>query len=114
MTKFQRISMDATTDEREPVDASKLLAGSPQQMTVNQFTNARGNFFVGVWGSDAGTWRVSYSEDEFCTILEGEAILTDKDGHAEHLKAGDSFTIASGFCGTWQTIGSVKKALCHL
>ena len=78
-------------------------------MAVNQFTNSEGNLFVGVWGSDAGKWNISYTEDEMCTILEGEAILTDKEGLTKHVKTGDSFVIAAGFEGTWETINSIKK-----
>jgi len=109
MSKFQRIQAGATSDDWEAVAPEKLISGTPQQMVVNQFTNAIENFHVGVWVSDAGKWQVSYSEDEFCTILEGEAILTEEGGEAQTLKAGDHFTIAAGFKGSWETVGSVKK-----
>ncbi len=109
MVKFLRIDAMASTDSLEPVAEEKLLSGSPMQATINQFTNAKGNFFVGTWGSDTGKWRVSYNEDEFCTILEGEAILTEAGGEPQRLHVGDHFTVASGFEGTWETIGHVKK-----
>ncbi|MCF8473213.1 MAG: cupin domain-containing protein [Emcibacter sp.] len=109
MSNFQRIDPNATSEITEAVNQEKIIAGTPQQMTVNQFTNAKGNLFTGIWASDAGKWHVSYSEDEFCTILEGEAILTEKNGASHRLKVGDHFTIASGFEGTWETVGSVRK-----
>ncbi|WP_321394931.1 cupin domain-containing protein [Emcibacter sp.] len=109
MSKFQRIDADAVSGEREPVSPDRLISGSPMQMTVNQYTNAKENMFVGIWASDAGKWNVSYTEDEFCTILEGEAILTEQGGEAIHLKAGDHFTVSAGFEGTWETVGSVRK-----
>ena len=97
--------------EREagPVAKEKVLAGMPQQLTEHFFTNAKKNFFCGIWSSDSGKWTLTYSEDEFCYIIEGEAIVTDADGTAEKVSAGDAFCIPAGFEGTWETIGSVKK-----
>ena len=109
MSHFTRIDATLTSNEKEAVNPEKIIAGSPQQFTINQFTNARENMFVGIWGSDKGKWNVAYSEDEFCTILEGEAILTEQGGIPQHLKAGDHFTIAAGFEGTWETVTPVKK-----
>lgn len=109
MALYHRIDAKATTEEKTPVRAEKLIEGTPLQETVNQFTNEKGNFFVGVWASDAGKWNVSYTEDEFFTILEGEAILTEKGAEPQRLVSGDHMTVASGFKGTWETVGRVKK-----
>ncbi len=109
MAKYTRIDETATGEEHTPVASEKVIEGSPMQHVVNQFTNEKGNMFVGVWGSDAGKWRVSYTEDEFFSIIEGEAILTEEGGEPQKLKAGDNFTVSAGFKGTWETIGAVKK-----
>ena len=109
MPHYQPIDANATSQDWNPVDPKKLIDGSPTQMAVNQFTNAKGNFFVGVWGSDAGKWHVNYTEDEFFTILEGEAIITEEGGEPQRMVAGDHMTMAAGFKGTWETVGSVKK-----
>ncbi len=109
MAKYKRIDADATADNKTPIADEKLVSGSPQGWSVNQFTNAKENYFVGVWGSDTGKWKVNYSEDEFFTILEGEAILTEDGGEPQSLIPGDHMTVAAGFTGTWETIGSVKK-----
>lgn len=107
--KLQRIVEGRGQVEKGPVAEEKLLAGSPRQMTEHFFTNAKENFFCGVWSSDAGKWKLSYSEDEFCYIIDGEAVITDADGHSERVAAGDAFCIPAGFEGSWETVGSVKK-----
>lgn len=109
MAKYLRINTEIKADEQTPVAEEKLISGTPMQGTVNQFTNKKENFFVGTWGSDAGKWSVSYTEDEYFMILEGDAILTEDGDEPQHLKAGDHMTVASGFKGTWETISHVKK-----
>lgn len=96
--------------EEGPVAAEKLVAGHPMQRTENYYTSADETFFSGFWSSGVGRWRVDYSgEEEFCHLLEGEVMLTDEAGNATHLKAGDRFTIAEGFKGTWETVKPCRK-----
>ncbi|WP_020399049.1 cupin domain-containing protein [Kordiimonas gwangyangensis] len=99
----------ANIDE-DPVAAEKLIAGSPQQRTENHFTSADEKFFTGFWSSTAGKWRVDYTgEEEFCHLLEGEVVLTDEKGSESRFVAGDRFTIAEGFKGTWETVKDCRK-----
>jgi len=92
-----------------PIEPSKLIAGTPHQSFNTQFSNYRGNFHCGVWVSEPGTWRVHYTEDEFCMMLEGEAVLTDAAGVSRRYAAGDAFVVPAGFSGSWQSIGNVRK-----
>jgi uncharacterized cupin superfamily protein len=85
------------------------ISGAPKTRLQNYFTDASGQFFSGIWESSIGKWPVSYSESEFCAILEGVCTLTDEAGKAETFKAGDSFVIPGGFKGTWETVQPVKK-----
>lgn len=107
--KLLRVAEGNAAREAGPVAPEKVLAGSPQQWTEHFFTNKKENFFCGIWSSDAGKWSLTYSEDEFCYIIEGEAVITDSEGVSERVVAGDAFCIPAGFSGTWETIGSVKK-----
>jgi uncharacterized cupin superfamily protein len=86
-----------------------IVSGSPATRLQNYFTDTTGQFFAGMWESSIGKWRVRYSENEFCTILEGKCVLTDASGKAETFVKGDSFVIPSGFAGTWETVEPVKK-----
>ncbi|WOX04288.1 cupin domain-containing protein [Microbulbifer pacificus] len=107
--KLLRVAEGNAVREAGPVAPEKVLAGNPQQWTEHFFTNKKENFFCGIWSSDAGKWSLTYTEDEFCYIIEGEAEITDSEGVSERVVAGDAFCIPAGFSGTWETIGSVKK-----
>ncbi|MFC4348221.1 cupin domain-containing protein [Kordiimonas lipolytica] len=106
------VSFDSVTPEREEglPDSSKLISGTPLQVTENVFEGASGKFFTGYWSSAAGKWHVNYDgEEEFCHILEGEIELTSEDGDTQRFKAGDKFVVPAGFKGTWETIEPCKK-----
>jgi len=104
-----RVSPSLDAQEASPVAEDRLISGQPMQRLNNVFSNSKENFFCGVWSSDAGKWNIQYSEDEFCYIIEGEAIITDAQGHSETVVQGDAFVLPAGFSGTWETVGSVKK-----
>ena len=88
---------------------SRVLAGRPETRLANHFTDTGGKFFAGVWDSSVGKWEISYSENEFCHLLEGVVELTDKTGSTLRLKAGDAFVIPAGFEGTWETVEPARK-----
>lgn len=92
---------------RPPAD--RLLGGSPKHTARNYFSDATGQFFAGVWESTPGTWRVKYTENEFCHLTRGSVRIDD--GHGNHwaFKAGDSFVIPAGFSGAWQVLEPTTK-----
>jgi len=107
--KINRLSADLSSTPFTPIAEERIVDGSPSGRSNNQLTNAKENFFAGVWESTDGCWNLSYTEDEFCVILEGEAVITDSEGVETRVVQGDAFTVPAGFKGTWRTIGSVKK-----
>lgn len=90
-------------------DAEKVLSGDPVQTVANAFASPDGRFNCGVWTGQPGTWRVSFSETEFCHLLEGKVIVTDAAGNARTFTAGDAFVMPAGFEGTWQVVEPAKK-----
>jgi uncharacterized cupin superfamily protein len=104
-------SFDLSTDRVQTyhLPAEKRLHGDPQQTLWLQHRDASGQFVAGLWRSEPGTWRVAYTEDEFCLMLEGRSIVTDADGHAVTVVAGESFVIPRGFVGTWQVLETTTK-----
>ena len=88
---------------------SRVLAGAPRTTTRNYYADAGEHFYAGIWESTPGKWAISYTEDEFCTILEGRVTLTDESGKSESFKAGDAFVIPAGFKGSWETVEKVRK-----
>lgn len=90
-------------------DAAKILAGDPVQTVANGFSSADGRFNCGVWTGQVGTWRVSFTENEFCHLLEGVVVVTAADGTARTFTAGDAFVMPAGFVGTWEVVEPAKK-----
>ena len=95
------------TPEVARTDPAKVLAGDPVHTTWN--IEERGTLYCGLWQSTPGIWKVSYSEWEYVHILEGVSILTDAQGNATTLRAGDSWIIRPGFEGTWECVETTLK-----
>ena len=87
----------------------KLVAGNPQQTVWMDYTDPSGRFLVGTWRSEPGTWRIAYTEEEYCHMLEGRSIVTDEAGHAVTVCAGESFVVPRGFVGTWEVVQTTTK-----
>jgi uncharacterized cupin superfamily protein len=105
MPLLQRISLESITpDVSRP---STVLAGDPVHSTWN--SEERGTLYCGMWQSTPGKWAVSYSEWEYIHIQSGHSVLTDADGKATDLRAGDSYVIRPGFSGTWEVIETTLK-----
>ena len=90
-------------------DADKIISGQPTQNVWNAYSSSDEKFSAGIWDAQAGEWKVHYTEDEFCIILEGESVITDKNGDQKTVKAGDRFVMPAGFQGTWQVASYCKK-----
>lgn len=105
------LKLDEATDPGEEyfLAAEKLVQGNPKQTIWSQYTDRTEKFFTGIWRSEPGKWKVTYTEEEFCYLLEGTSILTSTDGQALTVKAGDSFVIPRGFMGTWEVIDRTTK-----
>jgi hypothetical protein len=91
------------------VSAGKLIAGNPRQTVWIEFESPDGQFCVGLWTSETGEWKVSYTEQEYCRILEGRSILTDASGSSQEFGPGDEFVVPAGFQGTWRVEEATRK-----
>src|SRR4051812_8015507 len=89
--------------------AERLLAGNPEHIARNFYSDPTGQFFAGVWESSPGKWRVRYTETEFCHITRGSVYIEDEHGAASTFHVGDSFLVPAGFCGTWQVLEPTEK-----
>jgi uncharacterized cupin superfamily protein len=89
--------------------AEKLIAGNPRQTVWMDYTDPTAKFCTGVWRSEAGKWRIAYTEEEYCRILEGRSVIADTAGRAVTVTAGDSFVIPRGFVGTWEVVEPTRK-----
>ncbi len=89
--------------------AEKILKGDPTQNVRNHYSSPDEQFSAGVWEAEPGRWTISYSEYEYCEIIEGESVLHDNQGNSRTLKAGDRFVIPAGFTGSWEVITRTRK-----
>ena len=64
---------------------------------------------IGAWGGTPGIINCCYTENELCVISSGIVKLTNQEGEQMIFSAGHGFIIKSGFEGTWESIGNVKK-----
>lgn len=95
--------------EEYHLPAEKLLEGNPKQTVWAHYTDVTGKFSAGIWLSEPGKWRISYTEEEFCHILEGRSVVTETGGKSVTVVAGERFVIPRGFVGTWEVVDRTKK-----
>jgi uncharacterized cupin superfamily protein len=96
-----------TTVSRPPAD--RVLDGDPQHTARNFFSDRTGQMFAGIWESTPGRWRVSYTENEFCHITDGEVVIESTSGRRWTFGPGDSFVIPAGFAGVWHVRKPLRK-----
>ncbi len=109
MVQAIRFQQHGAAREAYRPDAAKIVSGDPLQSVANLFASADGRFNCGEWTGAVGCWRVQFTENEFCHLLEGVVIVTDESGHAQRFQAGDAFVMPAGFVGTWETVEPARK-----
>ncbi len=91
-----------------PTD-DRIVSGDPVQCAQNLFRSPDGRFNSGIWTAARGSWRVVFSEAEFCHILEGTIVVHGDDGSEATFRAGDAFVTPAGFTGIWEVVEPAKK-----
>src|SRR5690349_5076623 len=86
--------------EWSEVAPERIISGQPKSAYKVLYTSKTEEFTAGIYECTAGKWKISYSEDEFCTLLEGSLRMTNDKGEVQEFTAPDSFVIPSGFSGT--------------
>jgi uncharacterized cupin superfamily protein len=81
-----RLDSATVASETYFLPAEKLLAGNPQQ-----------------------TLWMHYTKEEYCHMLQGNSIITDAQGVATTVTAGQSFVMPRGFVGTWEVVEATTK-----
>lgn len=104
-----RFESSGAVAEEYFLPSEKLIAGNPKQCVWKHYSDASGKFFAGIWRSEVGKWRISYTEEEYCQILQGTSIIADTAGNAMTVSAGDSVVVPRGFVGTWEVVEPTQK-----
>jgi hypothetical protein len=99
----------AAEPEHYHLPAEKLIAGNPRQTVWMHYTDPSKKFFVGEWHSEPGKWRIAYTEEEYCRMLEGTSVIADEAGRAVTVTAGEAFVVPRGFVGTWEVVVPTRK-----
>lgn len=100
------VAPDVAPETSRP-DPARVIAGDPVHTTWN--LEERDGLYAGIWESTPGCWRVSYTEWEYCRILSGVSVLTEDGKPPMTVRAGDSFVLRPGFCGTWEVVETTRK-----
>ncbi|WP_236174269.1 cupin domain-containing protein [Pseudomonas pseudonitroreducens] len=87
----------------------RIIKGDPAQNVRNHYASDCGQFNVGIWEGEPGHWNVSYTEHEYCEILQGVSVIRDANGGAKTVRVGDRFVIPAGFSGTWEVLEPCRK-----
>lgn len=96
---------------QKDVPVSSVVDGDPAQTVQLYSDNAATGAKFGVWDCQAGTHRATMEGIiEFCSIIEGEAEVTDLDTGTKHtVRAGDTFVMEPGLRTEWRVGNYVKK-----
>ena len=62
-----------------------------------------------IWEKEVSEFPWSYDEQEICFFLEGDVIVTPKDGEPVRFGKGDLVTFPAGMSCTWQVLKPVRK-----
>ncbi|KFN41367.1 cupin domain-containing protein [Arenimonas oryziterrae] len=103
------IAHHTPADEPLALAPGRLIDGDPRQALANLYSDDSGQFHCGVWQAEPGSWRVRYSEHEFCHILEGRIRIIEDGGEERLVGANDSFVVPAGFSGVWQVLEKARK-----
>ncbi|MDR0808742.1 MAG: cupin domain-containing protein [Gemmobacter sp.] len=104
---LQRVDRAGVTPMIERPDPGSVLAGDPVHTTWS--LEEKDGLHSGMWQTTPGKWKISYAEWEYVYIHEGVSILTDGEGRATTLRAGDSWIIRPGFEGSWECVETTLK-----
>jgi uncharacterized cupin superfamily protein len=108
MSNFLSLDTNGVEAEAGAPAADRLISGDPKFRTWN-VEERDGGLYAGIWESTPGKWRIEYDEWEFCHILSGVSVITEADGQARTVRAGDSFVLRPGFRGSWEVLETTRK-----
>ncbi len=103
-----RFDPETVAPETGAPAADRVLSGNPQFRTWS-IDEAEGGVYAGIWEATPGKWRIAYDEWEYFSILSGYSVVTDDNGEAHHLRAGDRMVLQPGFSGTWEVVETTRK-----
>lgn len=112
MLPYTTTSMLEHLSEWPPIaetPGARVLEGEPRHFGRLDIGSFESDFMLGVWECTEGTFEWTEVGFELQTLVAGRLRITEKDGTAHDLAAGDTFFTRKGDCMTWEVIERVKK-----
>jgi uncharacterized cupin superfamily protein len=115
MTKdIVRVDRAATPTEQARYPSDMVVKGDGafdgSYTNLTEYSSADQKFTVALWESSPGVLKTDgYPHDEYCLVLEGHLIVTNRSGRREEFNPGDTFVIPKGWAGTWNMTTRFKK-----
>jgi len=105
-----KVDPSAPLQPSTPPSAAMLLSPVPTQHAHDWFTDATGQFNVGVWDT-TGYHRklIDFPRHELMCLLEGSVEFEDDRGRTQRFSAGDTFFVPLGTPNSWKSEGYLKK-----
>ena len=109
-----RMGHDATPTERGKYPSEMVVPGDGpfdgSYTELSEYRSEDRKFTVALWESGPGVLKTdAYPHDEYCLVLEGHLIVTNRSGRREEFGPGDTFVIPKGWAGTWNMTTRFKK-----
>lgn len=86
-----------------------VVKGEPEARAWLQYKSDDNTRLAGIWECTPGSFDVVYDKWEFCHLLSGSCVISQKGGEPVHLAAGDGFLLEPGFMGRWEVTETMRK-----
>ncbi len=105
-----KLDTDITLEPSTPPAAAILLSPVPTQHAHDYFSDATGQFSVGVWDTTGYHRKLSdFPRHELMLLIEGSVTFEDDHGRQQTFKAGDTFFVPMGTANSWKSEGYLRK-----
>jgi uncharacterized cupin superfamily protein len=109
---ISKTTIDATEWDPCPLaPPHTIIAGEPATRVhfLRVDRRAESPYFAGLWSAEPSTFEYVFTLNETAHILEGEVVITQKDGPTLVLGPGDVVTFPRGAVTRWEVKRALKK-----
>ncbi|HEX2888946.1 cupin domain-containing protein [Vineibacter terrae] len=99
----------AATLKPAPINPAWIIDGDPVARIASLSASADGSAWTDLWECTAGEFHWHYEINETIHVLDGGAIVTDRDGVVWDLKPGDVIRFLVGTKAHWRIPSYVRK-----
>lgn len=103
--------IDATAWEPSPLPPETIIAGdpAPEVHWLRESRDPDAPYLAGLWRAQPSTFDYFFTMNETAHILEGNVVVTQKEGPTLDLWPGDVVTFPRGAMTRWEVRGPLKK-----